>query len=48
MAIEKGTGELDHIEFQREPDREPDRRRRQYFPPGPPRPASRAEQTLPS
>lgn len=41
MAIEKQVGNLDHIEFQREPDREPERRRRQYFGQAPPRPRDR-------
>ena len=43
MAVTKREGDLDHIEFTREPDREPDRRRRQYFPPQPPRPANRGD-----
>lgn len=43
MAVEKQAGDLDHIEFRREPDREPERRRRQYHPSAPPRPADRVE-----
>ncbi len=42
MAIEKGTGDLDHIEFQREPTRQPEIRRRPPFGASPPRPTNRA------
>lgn len=42
MAIEKGTGDLNHIEFQREPTRQPEIRRRRGFGASPPRPANRA------
>ncbi|MCA9167402.1 MAG: S8 family peptidase [Planctomycetales bacterium] len=43
MAIEKQAGDFDHIHFQREPNREPIRRKRKYFPSSPPRPKSRAD-----
>lgn len=43
MAVERQTGDLDHIAFQREPDREPDRRRRKGFGQPPPRPGNRGE-----
>lgn len=46
MAIEKGAGELNHIEFQREPDHQPERRRRSPFGQAPPRPTSRAAHAL--
>lgn len=41
IAIEKQAGDLDHIVFQREPDREPERRRRRPFGQAPPRPEDR-------
>jgi len=42
MAIEKRAGDLDHIQFRREWEREPERRRRPRFPDPPPRPQDRA------
>jgi len=41
MAVEKNAGDLDHIEFQREPTRQPEIRRRSPFGQAPPRPTSR-------
>jgi len=41
MAVEKAAGDLDHVEFQREPYREPERRRRPPYGQAPPRPANR-------
>ena len=43
MAVAKQAGDLDHIEFRREPEREPERRKRPYFGSAPPRPANRVE-----